>query len=302
MKKLGLRLCLLVAVAAGICHNTYLFGADTKINAPVAATAEAEKVEAAKSGSTSPSGESAVAVSSEDIGQSGVFSRAWDAGFVAFMTLLILIGSSVGCWVIIVTKWTDLEKINSANEAFIKSFWESRSLNDLNGRLQEYQYSPSREVFRSGYAELARSNQMREHTSSTEIAVSAAMDNLGRTLQKAKLLERKRLERNMNWLAIIASVSPFVGLFGTVWGIMNSFEGIARTGSASLAAVAPGIAEALTSTAFGLGAAIPAVVGYNLFNGKLRFQLMSVDGFCSDFLNIVERYLVTEKNKGIEKP
>jgi biopolymer transport protein TolQ len=105
----------------------------------------------------------------------------------------------------------------------------------------------------------------------------------------------------MNWLAIIASVAPFVGLFGTVWGIMNSFEGIARSGSASLAAVAPGIAEALTATAFGLGAAIPAVIGYNLFNGRLRFQMMAIDGFCSDFLNIVERYLVTEKSKAPEK-
>jgi biopolymer transport protein TolQ len=82
---------------------------------------------------------------------------------------------------------------------------------------------------------------------------------------------------------------------------MNSFEGIARSGSASLAAVAPGIAEALTSTAFGLAAAIPAVIGYNLFNGKLRFQMMSIDGFCTDFLNIVERYLVTERNKTSEK-
>jgi biopolymer transport protein TolQ len=203
--------------------------------------------------------------------------------------------------VIIVTKYKDLGRITAANDTFIKSFWESRSLNDLNSRLQEYQYSPAREVFRSGYAELARSNQMRDQTASTEIAIGAAMDNLNRTLQKAKLLERKRLEVNLNWLAIIASVSPFVGLFGTVWGIMNSFEGIARTGSASLAAVAPGIAEALTSTAFGLAAAIPAVIGYNLFNGKLRFQMMAIDGFCADFLNIVERYLVTEKAKAGEK-
>jgi biopolymer transport protein TolQ len=213
----------------------------------------------------------------------------------------MLIGASIGCWVIIITKWKELQTINSATESFIKAFWDSRSLNDLNGRLQDYPYSPAREVFRSGYAELARSNQMRENTPSTELAISAAMDNLNRSLQKAKLLERKTLERNMNWLAIIASVAPFVGLFGTVWGIMNSFEGIARSGSASLAAVAPGIAEALTATAFGLGAAIPAVIGYNLFNGRLRFQMMAIDGFCSDFLNIVERYLVTEKSKAPEK-
>lgn len=284
-----------------ICSSNSLLAVDSKVNAPVAVTTEQEKAEPGKAGVQAVTSDASAVPRAENVSEAGIFSRAWDAGIIAFLTLLLLIASSVGCWVIIVTKWKDLEKINSANEAFIKAFWESRSLNDLNARLQEYQYSPAREVFRGGYAELARSNQMREHTMTAEIGISAAMDNLNRALQKAKLLERKRMERHMNWLAIIASVSPFVGLFGTVWGIMNSFEGIARTGSASLAAVAPGIAEALTATAFGLGAAIPAVIGYNLFNGRLRFQMMAVDGFCVDFLNIVERYLVTEKAKVSEK-
>jgi biopolymer transport protein TolQ len=252
-------------------------------------------------GAAIASQEVAQEVKTEDTGTPGVLSRAWNAGFVVFMTLLLLILSSIASWVIIVTKVKDIGKIDASNDAFVKSFWESRSLNDLNGRLPDYQYSPAREVFRSGYAELARSNQMRDQTSSSEIAIGAAMDNLNRTLHKAKITERKRLEHNIHWLANIASVAPFVGLFGTVWGIMNSFEGIARSGSASLAAVAPGIAEALISTAFGLAAAIPAVVGYNFFNGKLRFQMMSLDGFCSDFLNIVERYLVTEKSKTHDK-
>jgi biopolymer transport protein TolQ len=280
------------------------FAVEPKVNAPVAVLANSERSETGKvdaAGKPVTTGESATAIQAEDVSGPGVFARAWQAGFVVFVTLLGLIGSSITCWVIIFTKYKDLGRITAANDTFIKSFWESRSLNDLNSRLQEYQYSPAREVFRSGYAELARSNQMRDQTASTEIAIGAAMDNLNRTLQKAKLLERKRLEVNLNWLAIIASVSPFVGLFGTVWGIMNSFEGIARSGSASLAAVAPGIAEALTSTAFGLAAAIPAVIGYNLFNGKLRFQMMAIDGFCADFLNIVERYLVTEKAKTGEK-
>ena len=291
------KFALILLVVIFIGHSQLSLATENKVSAPVATTT-AEKSEM---DGKSTSSEAATTVVAEDVSGPGIFSRAWQGGFVVFFTMIGLLGSSILCWVIIVTKWKDLKKITLANDAFIKSFWESRSLNDLNSRLQEYQYSPAREVFRSGYAELARSNQMRDQTSSTEIAIGAAMDNLNRTLQKAKLLERKRLENNLNWLAIIASVSPFVGLFGTVWGIMNSFEGIARTGSASLAAVAPGIAEALTSTAFGLAAAIPAVIGYNLFNGKLRFQMMSIDGFCSDFLNIVERYLVTEKNKTAEK-
>lgn len=297
----GVLFLFLLCFSGGAASHRVL-AVDSKVNAPLAATSNAQgsdpnKIDGSKGGST----ETATAIQSEDVGSPGIFARAWQAGFVVFMTLLLLIASSVGCWTIIITKYKELQKITLCTDAFIKSFWESRSLNDLNGRLQEYQYSPAREVFRSGYAELARSNQMREQTASTEIAIGAAMDNLNRTLQKSKILERKRLEKNLNWLAIIASVSPFVGLFGTVWGIMNSFEGIARTGSASLAAVAPGIAEALISTAFGLAAAIPAVVAYNLFNGKLRFQMMSIDGFCTDFLNIVERYLVTEKNKAVEK-
>lgn len=300
MRSQVFRFCRMIVLASVMSHAGMSLAVENKVNAPVAVTT-ADKGEKAESAGKAAAAEVATAVQAEDLSGPGVFARAWQAGFVVFLTLLALIGSSVACWVIIVTKWKDLGKITLANDAFIKSFWESRSLNDLNSRLQEYQYSPAREVFRSGYAELARSNQMRDQTASTEIAIGAAMDNLNRTLQKAKLLERKRLERNLNWLAIIASVAPFVGLFGTVWGIMNSFEGIARTGSASLAAVAPGIAEALTSTAFGLAAAIPAVIGYNLFNGKLRFQMMSIDGFCSDFLNIVERYLVTEKSKAGEK-
>jgi biopolymer transport protein TolQ len=243
--------------------------------------------------------ETATAVETSSSSTPGVFSRAWQAGFVVFMTLILLMSSSIFCWAIIISKSMELKKMSGTTESFIKSFWESRSLNDLNGRLGDYPYSPAREVFRSGYAELGRSNQMREQSSTPEIAIGAAMDNLNRTLQKAKLLERKRLEKGLPYLAIIASVTPFVGLFGTVWGIMTSFEGIARTGSASLATVAPGIAEALTATAYGLAAAIPALVGYNLFNGKLRVQMMSVDGFCADFLNIVERYLVTEKSKTI---
>jgi biopolymer transport protein TolQ len=301
MNRLLHRKSLLILIISASWLSGVTLAVESKVNAPVAVTTEIDKDPARGAAQTQAAVAGPTEVQSTDVGQSGIFSRAWDAGFVAFLTLLLLIGASIGCWVIIITKWKELETIRSATDGFIKAFWDSRSLNDLNGRLQEYPYSPTREVFRSGYAELARSNQMRENTPSTELAISAAMDNLNRSLQKAKLLERKTLERNMNWLAIIASVSPFVGLFGTVWGIMNSFEGIARSGSASLAAVAPGIAEALTATAFGLGAAIPAVIGYNLFNGRLRFQMMAIDGFCSDFLNIVERYLVTEKSKAPEK-
>lgn len=230
-----------------------------------------------------------------DLGGHSIFSRAFQGGWVVFTCLMILISMSVLTWGVVFAKQIYLSKSQRTGDAFAKSFWDSRSLNDLNSRLAEYPYSPMREVFRSGYAELVRSSQLRDQTSNLELAVNAALDNLTRTLAKAKQLEKRRLEKFMSVLAISASACPFIGLFGTVWGIMSSFEGIARTGSASLAAVAPGISEALISTAFGLAAAIPAVVGYNIFAAKVRGLMASLDGFAADFLNIVERYLVTDK-------
>lgn len=237
-------------------------------------------------------------VKEADLGNSsGIVSRALGSGLVVFSVLLLLVSLSVFSWAIVCSKWFYLKRVNVLSEKFIKSFWDSRSLNDLNGRLADFPYSPVREVFRSGYAELIRGTQLKDQAASSELALNVAVDNLTRALQKARAAERKKLEKYLSFLAITASASPFVGLFGTVWGIMGSFEGIARTGSASLAAVAPGISEALIATAFGLAAAIPAVVGYNIFSSRIRGQMIQVEGFSSDFLNIVERFLVTDRPK-----
>lgn len=230
-------------------------------------------------------------------GSSSIFARSMQGGPIVFLCLMTLVTMSILTWAVVVSKFVTISKLQKTSDAFVKSFWDSRSLNDLNSRLGEYPYSPVREVFRSGYAELVRGSQLRDQASTSEMAVNAALDNINRSLGKSKMMERRRLERFMSLLAISASVSPFIGLFGTVWGIMGAFEGIAKTGSASLAAVAPGISEALIATAFGLAAAIPAVIGYNLFAAKVRGQMSVIDGFCADFLNIVERYLVTDKPK-----
>lgn len=237
-------------------------------------------------------------VTETELGQQSIFGRAMQGGIIVFACLLILIGLSILTWAVVISKTIYLSRIQKTADAFIKSFWDSRSLNDLNGRLGEYPYSPVREVFRSGYAELVRGSQLKDQAATSELAVNAALDNLNRALTKAKNFEKRRMEKFMGLLAITSSVSPFIGLFGTVWGIMTAFEGIARSGSASLAAVAPGISEALIATAFGLAAAIPAVVGYNIFAGRVRGQVVNIDGFSADFLNIVERYLVTDKPKG----
>lgn len=241
---------------------------------------------------------------STDIGSSfSIFRRTLSASPVVFLVLMLLIMMSILTWAILIVKWVFLIRAERKSKAFIDSFWESRSLNELNNKLGDFPYSPVREVFRNGYAELVRGSQLKEHAATLEIAIGAAMDNLTRALQKARNQERQQLERFLSILAISASVSPFVGLFGTVWGIMSAFEGIARSGSASLATVAPGISEALIATAFGLAAAIPAVIGYNMAHNRIRNLASHMEGFGADFLNIVERYLISDrKNTQVQTP
>ena len=161
--------------------------------------------------------------------------------------------------------------------------------------------SPTREIFKAGFAELIRVSQLKDQAPSKEIALSAGMDNMQRCLNKLKLQERRKLERFLSFLAICASACPFIGLLGTVWGIMHAFEQIAASGNASLTAVAPGISEALIATAFGLAAAIPAVVGYNIANSRIRSLMSQAENFNTDFLNIVQRYLVSNLNKATQE-
>ncbi len=298
MRETGRRLvlsCLLVLTASFVVP---LVGSAPLLAAQGAVTTAQANTNPANAGAAPAADVATMQPATEaDIEGPNIFSRALQGGPVVFSCLLLLVTLSILCWAIVVAKSLYLAKIQKTSDAFIKSFWDSRSLNDLNGRLAEYPYSPVREVFRSGYAELVRGSQLRDQVTSPELAIHAAIDNLNRALGKAKMFEKRRLEKFMSILANVASVGPFIGLFGTVWGIMGAFEGIARTGSASLAAVAPGISEALIATAFGLAAAIPAVVGYNIFANKVRGQMNNIDGFTADFLNIVERYLVSDKPK-----
>jgi biopolymer transport protein TolQ len=241
--------------------------------------------------------EAASVVYESDVGSVSMFARAWNSGFIVFTVLLILMVLSVLSWGVSFAKFFYLRKLEGVGQGFVKSFWESRSLNDLNGRLGDYPYSPVREVFRIGYAELVRGTQLKDQNHAhNPVIINAALDNLGRSLNKAKQIEKRKMERYLSLLAISASASPFIGLFGTVWGILTAFEKIASTGSASLAAVAPGISEALIATAFGLAAAIPAVIGYNVAAGRIRGLMVQIDGFSADFLNIVERYMVSDKS------
>ncbi len=227
---------------------------------------------------------------------SSLFGRSIHSGSpIVLLVLLVLMMMSVATWAILFAKWVYLRKLERRSANFLHSFTESRSLKELNSRLDEHSYSPIREVFKMGYAELLKNSHLKEQSSQMDLAVGAAMDNLKRNIHKTKLSERRQLERFLSFLAISASSCPFIGLFGTVWGIMSAFEGIAQSGSTSLATVAPGISEALIATAFGLAAAIPAVIAYNIASNKIRGIMSYIDLFTADFLNIVERFFVSDR-------
>lgn len=251
---------------------------------------------AAREAPSNPPVATTIIDNSASIGSTTIVGRSLESGGpIVLAVLLILVFMSIATWALLFSKWFYLRKLEKRTSIFLSTFVESRSLKELNGRLDEHAYSPLREVFKTGYAELMKSSHLREHSTHPEMAIGAAMDNLKRTIHKAKLTERRQLERFLSFLAISASSCPFIGLFGTVWGIMSAFEGIAQSGSTSLATVAPGISEALIATAFGLAAAIPAVIAYNIASNKIRSIMGSIDLFTADFLNIIERFFVSDR-------
>jgi biopolymer transport protein TolQ len=215
-----------------------------------------------------------------------VFTNGGPVG-VAILGLLVLL--SIATWAVVFERWRALRHLQNMSDDFMQEFWDSKSLSDLNGKLKDLEYSPAREVFRSGYNEMVRVLQVREKRGLSS-TLPLSIDTVRRALGKARQLEEVQLSRNMTFLAVSASACPFIGLFGTVVGIIRAFHDIGLAGSSSLAAVAPGISEALVATALGLAAAIPAVIAFNFFNGKARQQVLILEGFSTDFLNILERH------------
>ncbi|MCB0370179.1 MAG: protein TolQ [Bdellovibrionales bacterium] len=224
----------------------------------------------------------------------GAFEAVLQASFVVQLTLLILIGLSVLCWGISFNKWKLFQKVQLMNELFLVQFWKSSSLDSLNDELDTYRESPLARVFKSAYIEMKKLADVKSPgslTSSEGLAKPqlTSIDNLERVIRKACENELAVMESKLTVLATTGSTGPFIGLFGTVWGIMSSFHKIGATGNASLAVVAPGISEALIATAIGLAAAIPAVVLYNHFISKVRKEEIELNNFTADFLNIVKR-------------
>jgi biopolymer transport protein TolQ len=220
----------------------------------------------------------------------GLFGELGPVG-IAIMVLLGIF--SLISWAIIIYKGVALHRAHAQTETFLQVFRKSNKFSEVNSVCVQLKASPLVGVFQAGYVEL--NQQVRGGSQGSTAAAPPkptvrSLESLSRALARAATVEATRLERRVSFLATTASVTPFIGLFGTVWGIMVAFGDIGRMGSANLAVVAPGISEALVNTAMGLLAAIPAAVFYNFFNSRIRVLTSMMDDFALEFLNIVERH------------
>lgn len=222
----------------------------------------------------------------------GMWHAITSANIVVQLCLLTLIIMSVVTWAIILTKKKQFKAAEGADKPFLDAFWKANSLDEVFTHLDRYSNSSAASVFRAGYLELrkmADSNLAFQTNGEKEAPMLSGIDNLERALRKAMDNEVALMENRLTFLATTGSSGPFIGLFGTVIGIMTAFQKIAEAGSANLAVVAPGISEALIATAVGLFAAIPASIFYNLYNSKIAKAELELRNFSSDFLNIAKR-------------
>jgi biopolymer transport protein TolQ len=215
---------------------------------------------------------------------------AYGTGPIVKSVLIFLIALSVLSWAVILSKWLSFKKVRKATEEFLSAFWNGNSLDNIYSASKAFSDSPVSNVFRSGYKEFQKVAQKgQEKKVANDVLATKGMENVERSLRKTSVAESLRLEARLSWLATIGSTAPYIGLFGTVWGIMNAFQGIGQGGPATLQNVAPGIAEALIATAVSLATAIPAVIFYNLNLQKLKAFRVEMDNFSADFSNILRR-------------
>lgn len=200
---------------------------------------------------------------------------------VPLAIIVILVVFSVISWTIVFSKGSVFGKARRSNKSFLRAFRKAGNLQAVAVASEQFGAAPLVAVFDFGYSEIERQIKQRG-----ALVNKAAVE---RSLQLGISEEVTKLEMNMSWLATVASVSPFIGLFGTVWGIIDAFEGLGNAGSASLRAVAPGISEALVTTAIGLAAAIPAAIFYNVFGSRIRELGTRMEDFAIEFQNFTER-------------
>ncbi|MEM6414398.1 MAG: protein TolQ [Pseudomonadota bacterium] len=220
-------------------------------------------------------------------GEFSLWSLFLSAGLVVKAVMGILAISSVWSWAVIIDKSMLFGRLKRKSSKFESQFWSGRSLEELHRKMGDKADHPMAQVFNAGMTEWARAQNLGR---SEALAVSAR-DRIDRVMSVTVARSLESAERNLGVLATIGSASPFIGLFGTVWGIMTAFQAIAATKDTNLAVVAPGIAEALFATALGLLAAIPAVVGYNRYSSALNSFSVRLEGFTNEFAAILSRQL-----------
>ena len=221
-----------------------------------------------------------------------------DAGPMVKFIMGILLVFSVACWAIVLLKYRQFSSAGAESKLFLALFWKGKTLSTLFQETKELRNSPLAGVFRAGYGELNRLSQMRGGDTDGLPPDLSGLDNLDTAISKTGRGEIARLSGALGFLATAGNTSPFIGLFGTVWGIMASFRNIGHTGSASLAAVAPGISEALIATAAGLATAIPAVAFYNYYLNRLRHVEEETAGFSAEMINLVRRNALRRTGQG----
>jgi biopolymer transport protein TolQ len=211
---------------------------------------------------------------------------------VVMVVLLILLFMSAACWGIIYYKWRFLKRAQLQSVEFLEIFWGSKRLDAIYQSAEKLQQSPISTVFRAGYVELSKLKKAQTDANGPAMSdVMGGIENVQRSLRRASVSELTTMENLVPFLATTGSAAPFVGLFGTVVGIMKAFVEI-RPGTATIEAVGPGISHALIATAVGLFAAIPAVMAYNYFIRRIKVLYSEIDNFSSDFLNIVKRHFL----------
>ena len=213
-----------------------------------------------------------------------IISLVLQATLVVKLVMAGLLLTSLASWAVIFGKLVGLSKIKSGNDAFEREFWAGKNLNDLYADAQRtIKNSPMERIFASGMREFLKLRERRVTDP------GSLLDGARRAMRASQQRELDTIEANLSFLASVGSVSPYVGLFGTVWGIMHAFVGLSNLQQVTLATVAPGIAEALVATAIGLFAAIPAVIAYNRFARDIDRIAMKFDSFMEEFSNILQR-------------
>ncbi|MBP8644741.1 MAG: protein TolQ [Syntrophobacteraceae bacterium] len=224
----------------------------------------------------------------------GVWDMVAHAGPMVKFVILTLLGLSVACWCVILLKYRMFKRARRESSQFVDLFRQRKNYSLLYKDSQLLEDSHLAQIFQTGYLELNRLSKSLETRNLQDLKVNPeiVLESVDRAIQGATMAERQRFERYLPLLATTGSTAPFIGLFGTVWGIMTSFQEIGLKGAANLAVVAPGISEALIATAMGLAAAIPAVVAYNHFATRIRMIEHEMSHFSADFLNILKRDLM----------